>query len=188
MAGSDESRIMIPGNEGSVVHGMVNTEFLGGGLSLKIRDYPEYRHAPAGIVQVEYFYEATRNKLWYDLSVINCDHALGPNYPSFCPLIGGGISLYVTGADPVNCPPAWCSNGQCENAYERPGNWVGEPSFHCNAGFDVVLQTCTERAGPRTFQDVLPVSPPSQEQAPQGPLQVSPDGTCGGMTGYTCVS
>lgn len=188
--GLDESRIKIPGNHGSSVHGMVDTEFLGGGgMSLKIRDYPKYRLAPAGIVQVEYYFEATKNKLWYDLSVINCDRFIGPKYPSFCPLIGGGIKMYVTGAETARCPPAWCSQGKCENTYDRVGNWLGEPTFHCDAGVDLVLETCTEGVGPRTFQDI-PLYPPlpESEPVPQGPLQVSPDGTCGGMTGYTCVS
>ena len=187
--GSDESRIKVPGNHGSVIHGMVNTELLGGGMALKLRDYPKYQHAPAGILQVEYHFEGTTNKLWYDLSAINCDHASGPSHPSFCPLIDGGIKLYVNGVSRGRCPPAWCSNGKCTNTYDREGNWKDEPSFHCYAGVDIFVETCTERVGPRTFQDGAPVyPPPSYEPVPQGPLQVSPGGTCGGITGYTCVS
>ncbi|KAF1841940.1 carbohydrate-binding module family 18 protein [Cucurbitaria berberidis CBS 394.84] len=187
--GLDKSRIKIPGNHGSVTHGMVNTELLQGGITLKIRDYPKYRVAPAGIVQVEYHFEPTRNAIWYDLSVIDCDPHLGPNHPSFCPLIGGGVEIYIPGAKKGSCPPAWCSNGRCENTYDRTGSWLGEPTFKCKIGVDILVETCTERVGYRTFQDKPTpyhhVSAP--ESVPHDSPKVSPDGICGGMTGYTCT-
>lgn len=111
-------------------------------MALKIRDLPHYEVAPAGIVQVEYNLEPSRDALWYDLSVIDCDHSLGPGDPSFCPLVGGGIKMHIPGAEEGACPPAWCREGKCENTYERHGSWLGEPSFRCHAGVDIHVETC----------------------------------------------
>lgn len=185
---TDEHRIIVPGNHGTAIHGMVNTEFLNGGMALKIRDYPKYQAAPAGILQIEYNLEPSRNAVWYDLSALDCDHGLGPNHPRFCPLISGGIKMHIPGAEKGHCPPAWCSNGKCENVYDRPGSWHGEPTFKCEAGVDIHVETCTEHIGFRTFQGDSDVYPPTPEPKLQGPLEVSPGGTCGGTTGYTCVS
>ncbi|KAH7380081.1 hypothetical protein BKA66DRAFT_369398, partial [Pyrenochaeta sp. MPI-SDFR-AT-0127] len=186
--GPDSNRTKIPGNHGSAIHGMVDTELLHGGISLKLRDLPTYQVAPAGIVQVEYNLEPSRNSVWYDLSVIDCDRSVGPNHPLFCPLVGGGIKMYIPSAKKGYCPPAWCKDNKCGNTYERHGSWLGEPSFKCNAGVDIFVEMCTERIGPYTFQDDPTVFPPDvvPEVVPQAPLKVSPGGTCGGATGYTC--
>jgi hypothetical protein len=74
----------VPGNGGSVVHNMLNTEVLGGGLSLKIRDLPYYAVAPAGIIQVEYHLEPSTGAMWYDLSAVDCNHSVGPEDPMYC--------------------------------------------------------------------------------------------------------
>jgi hypothetical protein len=81
---SDGDRTMVPGNGGSVIHGMKDTEDLGGGISLKIRDYPYYQVTPAGIIQVEYHLEPSKSAMWYDLSAVDCDHTVGPDHPLFC--------------------------------------------------------------------------------------------------------
>jgi hypothetical protein len=57
----DAAHVTVPGNGGSVIHGMLNTELLGGGISLKMRDMPYYTVAPAGIIQVEYHLEPTNS-------------------------------------------------------------------------------------------------------------------------------
>ncbi|OAL49538.1 hypothetical protein IQ07DRAFT_485311, partial [Pyrenochaeta sp. DS3sAY3a] len=192
--GSDAARIAVPGNHGTTVHGMVNTELLGGGLALKMRDVPRYQAAPAGIVQAEYHLQPSKNSIWYDLSVIDCDAAVGPENPAFCPLVGGGIKMHIPEAKQGRCPPAWCSNGSCKNTYEEHGSWFGEPSFMCEVGADIYIETCTESAGPRTFQDQdsapdgqppAPYEPPLP--VPEGPLVVSSSGLCGGATGQTCT-
>jgi hypothetical protein len=75
--GSNTYRQMVPGGGGSVIHEMRNTEALGGGLSLKIRDLDHYAVAPAGIIQVEYHLEPSKGFMWYDLSAVDCDLLLG---------------------------------------------------------------------------------------------------------------
>ncbi|KAF2133517.1 carbohydrate-binding module family 18 protein [Dothidotthia symphoricarpi CBS 119687] len=187
--GHDWEHILVPGSGGSVVHGMVNTELLGGGFSLKMRDVPRYEVAPAGIIQVEYHLEPTRNRIWYDLSAINCNHAAGNMDPAFCPLIAGGLRVHVPGRKEGQCPPAWCSGGGCFNTYLTHGSWLGEPTFACDAGVDIMVETCTEGVGPRTFdgQIELPV-----ESAPVQPGMLSLDGSCGvkdggGGNGYVCA-
>jgi hypothetical protein len=82
--GSNAYRQMVPGGGGSVVHEMRNTEALGGGLSLKIRDLDHYAVAPAGIVQVEYHLEPSKGFMWYDLSAVDCDLNAGPEDAMYC--------------------------------------------------------------------------------------------------------
>lgn len=141
LQGLDSERINIPGL-GSAIHGLINTELLDAGLSLKIRDVPRYQVAPAGIVQVEYHFEPSRSSVWYDLSVIDCDHTVGPEHSSFCPLVGGGVKLHIPNAEKGWCPPAWCENGECVNTYERHGSWFGEPTLECKPGVDILIETC----------------------------------------------
>ncbi|KAJ4377869.1 hypothetical protein N0V83_000699 [Neocucurbitaria cava] len=62
-------------------------------MSLKIRDYP--KAAPAGILQLEYHLQASKNAVWYDMSLVDCDASLGPENPRFCPLVKGGVWMYV---------------------------------------------------------------------------------------------
>ncbi|KAJ4310842.1 hypothetical protein N0V94_008246 [Neodidymelliopsis sp. IMI 364377] len=90
--GEDYQALTVPANS-EVHHGMINSEALGGGISLKLRDLPKYEVAPAGILQVEYHLEPSTNSVWYDLSAIGCNLAHGPESPWFCPLIGGGIEV-----------------------------------------------------------------------------------------------
>jgi hypothetical protein len=140
--GEDWEGRVVQGNGGTTVHALVDTEELGGGMALKIRDLPKYRVAPAGIVQLEYHLEPTKNYLWYDLSLIDCNRSVGPDSPLFCPLVGGGINLTVSGLPDRHCPPAWCKNGQCFNTYEKAGPFAGEPSYSCNHGADVSVEFC----------------------------------------------
>jgi hypothetical protein len=173
---------------------MVNTEGRGGGVSLKIRDLPYYRVAPAGIMQVEYNLEPVRRSIWYDLSRINCVPSDDVNDPMFCPLIAGGIELSILGQPPkANCPHAFCeAGGNCHNVYDQAGTWLGEPSFACDLDADVVIKTCTHSAGPTTYdwkaqpEDNTPMT--NAPVAPEDikPIVTSPDGTCGGSTGYKC--
>jgi hypothetical protein len=82
--GSNAYRSMVPANGGSIVHNMVDTERLGSGLSLKIRDLPYYAVAPAGIIQVEYHLEGSKGAMWYDLSAVDCDLNVGPENARYC--------------------------------------------------------------------------------------------------------
>jgi hypothetical protein len=56
--------------------------------------------------------------------------------------IDGGIELYVPVAVYGQCPPAWCTDGQCVNTYDKHGSWQGEPTFKCWAGADLFFETC----------------------------------------------
>ncbi|KAJ4333630.1 hypothetical protein N0V87_007480 [Didymella glomerata] len=168
--------------------GMANCERTKGGISVKLRDLPHYEVAPAGIIQVEYNLVPSQNHLWYDLSAIDCNHNVGPEHPSFCPLIGGGMKVYVENADQGKCPPAWCdADGQCHNTYKEHGSWQGEPSFRCDAGKDIVVEFCTARAGPRTFNgyNKLGHHEPQPDKKPGNPTT---NGVCGAKTpdGATC--
>jgi hypothetical protein len=185
--GKDYEALTILANSISY-HGMVNTQALGGGIALKLRDIPKYEVAPAGILQVEYNLEPSTNSIWYDLSAIDCNHVLGPESPSFCPLIGGGIKVYVPGAHEGNCPPAWCGAEGCHSVYTKHGSWKGEPTFRCDAGVDVVVEICTERPGPRTFNRNHKV-PKSDDPYPKTMAgKVTKDGRCGAQSelGATC--
>jgi hypothetical protein len=206
--GEDDERIMVPSNSGSIVHNMVNTEQFGGGLAIKIRDLPHYRVAPAGIVQVEYNLEPSKNHLWYDLSAIDCDSSVGPENPRFCPLVDGGIKLYAPNqTDAAECPEASCVDGVCYDAYTAHGSWHNEPTFRCRAGADLLVETCFKSAGRKTVDTIAPDSdnlpssqpistpppqptslpPPEPENTePYGPLIISPNGSCGDSTEYTC--
>lgn len=82
--GGDSFRSMVPGNGGSVIDPMVDTERFGGGLSLKIRDLDYYTPGPAGIIQVEYNLEESKGNMWYDLSAVDCDLHAGPANPKYC--------------------------------------------------------------------------------------------------------
>jgi hypothetical protein len=152
---------------------MINTEVLGGGMALKMRDKPYYQVAPAGIIQVEYNLEPSHNAFWYDLSAVDCVKNVGPENPGYCPLISSGLKLSLPGSD---CPEAGCADNICSNTYMDHGSWENEPSFRCNAGADLFVETCTESTGS---------SPPSNN-APTDSLVVSPNGLCGCSTGYTC--
>jgi hypothetical protein len=170
--GYDNEATLVPKNSGSVIHLMVNTEVLGGGMALKVRDKPYYQVAPAGIIQVEYNLEPSHNAFWYDLSAVDCVKDVGPENPGYCPLIGGGIQLSLPGSD---CPQAGCANNICSNTYMDHGSWQDEPSFRCNAGADLFVEMCTESTG----------SNPPPNNAPP-PLVVSPNGLCSGSAGFTC--
>ncbi|KAH8732417.1 hypothetical protein GQ44DRAFT_766556 [Phaeosphaeriaceae sp. PMI808] len=154
------------------------------GISLIIRDLPYFQKAPAGILQVEYHLEPSKNRLWYELSAIRCDYAAGAQHPTYCPLVAGGVKLSVRGQSKGHkCPKAYCQRDGCFNMYMRPGSWKHDPTWMCNAGVDLVVETCTERVGPRTFDHKGLVI-----DAPQnGDLRMSQDGTCGVATKFTCV-
>lgn len=177
--GADPSATMVPPSGGSIIHPMHNTEALGGGMSLKLRDLPHYTVAPAGIMQVEYHLEPSRHSFWYDLSAIDCLAGADPRDPRFCPFVDGGLKLHVAAS---GCPQARCVDGTCVNTYMHEGSWLDEPSFDCGAGRDLLVEMCTESEGRRSLCDqvegVAPVISPS--------LEVSPDGACGGETGFTC--
>ncbi|RMZ71771.1 chitin binding [Pyrenophora seminiperda CCB06] len=162
-------------------------------MALKIRDYPSYNVKPAGIIQVEYNVEASKGKLWYDLSAIDCDPEAGPMNPNYCPFLAGGLKLSIP-ASPA-CTQATCSGGTCEKTYLTHESFLNEPTMNCGAGADLLLETCTDGPGEQTFgskgshPSVDPVSGPTPE--PTGynsgaELIVSPNGECGNGTNYTC--
>lgn len=195
--GEDHQAVTIPANT-VTAHGMVSGETVGGGISLKLRDLPKYRIAPAGIVQVDYKLEGSKNNLWYDLSAVNCNHAAGPEDPSFCPLIRSGMKVHVENADHAQCLPAWCDADGCHNTYKEHGSWKGEPTFRCDAGTNIVIEFCTERSGPRTFNGYAEPGhsdEPKPEAEPGHPTTngicgvESPDGaTCFGFAHGNCCS
>jgi hypothetical protein len=162
----------------------LNTKVLGAGVSLKIRDLPRYEQAPAGILQVEYNLEPSKNTLWYDMSYINCNTMVGPEDPSFCPMLDSGVALdafqYALG---MECPAAKCSNGVCEGTYMKSGSWHNEPTLSCPVGGDLVLTTCTERSGMHTVDHQAQVAKPATQPSTVSPvLSISPSSSCGGST------
>ncbi|KAF1920876.1 hypothetical protein BDU57DRAFT_562254 [Ampelomyces quisqualis] len=178
--GNDHERIMVPGSGGSVIHSMINTEALSGGLVLKIRDLPRYQVGQVGILQVEYHLEPSTKSFWYDFSTIDCLPGAGPENPRHCPVIEGGIKMHVPGQAIENaCPPAWCANGTCHNTYQKHGSWLGEPTLRCSMNYDLVIEMCTENPGHQTHDDAAP--------KPKPVLVASPNGSCGTGTGYTCM-
>ncbi|KAJ4382414.1 hypothetical protein N0V86_002749 [Didymella sp. IMI 355093] len=185
--GHDHEAITIPANT-VTYQGMANCELTHGTISVKLRDLPRYEIAPAGIVQMEYNLVPSKNHLWYGLSAIDCNHNVGPEDPYFCPLVGGGMKVYVEHAGEGKCPPAWCdTDGQCHNIYEEQGQWQGETNFRCDAGKDIVIEFCTERTGPRTFNGYD--EPGHHELQPEKkPGNTTTNGVCGAKTpgGETC--
>ena len=157
--GGDDSRIRVPGNNGTATHAMVDTKSLNAGIALKVRDLPHYQVTPAGIVQIEYNFQEASDVIWYDLSIIDCDVNAGPAQPAFCPLIGGGVKMHFPGAAAEQCPSASCSMGKCSNVYEKHGSWHNEPTFVCKTGVDVHVETCFDNVGPRTFQNETVTDP-----------------------------
>ncbi|KAL5114270.1 hypothetical protein ACEQ8H_007839 [Pleosporales sp. CAS-2024a] len=151
MPHEDRDRVKVPAY-GTNIYGMVNTVGWHGGVSLKIRDIPYYRVAPAGIMQVEYNLDPFGGSIWYDLSRINCIATSNYMDPMFCPLISGGIKLTLRGQPPkARCPHAHCNANGCHNVYDQHGSWLGEPTFACNLNADIVIETCVHGAGLQTF-------------------------------------
>jgi hypothetical protein len=185
--GQDNERTTIPGNHASVVLPMVNTEHLGSGMTLKLRDLPEYRVAPAGIVQVEYHFEPSTGSVWYDMSVVDCDQSRGPEQPLYCPLLDGGIKLHVSGGTRGHCPPAWCNNDGCRQVYTEHGTWPNEPTFRCNIPMDIVIETCVDGPGHRTFHGAQAVLPSVGQVPSEQTSELSIDGTCGTNSGHGSV-
>ncbi|KAF2263721.1 hypothetical protein CC78DRAFT_603240 [Lojkania enalia] len=118
-----------------------------GAIALKIRDIPHYAVAPAGILQLEY--NLAGRQVWYDLSIIDCDVNAGPTSPLYCPFVHGGVMLRTSDRT-GRCPTAHCEGPVCSGAYLRPGGWLGEPTFVCPAGNDLLLEVCTGREVNRT--------------------------------------
>ncbi|KAF2871882.1 hypothetical protein BDV95DRAFT_667760 [Massariosphaeria phaeospora] len=158
---------MVPGNGGSVIHSMLE----GRGMSLKIRDVPQYEVAPAGILQLEYNFAPQTKSLWYDLSLIDCYINHNPYDPEYCPFVDGGIRLYTNGPS-ERCPTASCIGEECVNTYQNHGTWIGEPTLRCDSDFEVFFETCTHGSAPQTFIGEytpplpLPPSPPSMPPTP----------------------
>jgi hypothetical protein len=96
IASNDEDRYIVPPNGGSLIHSMKDTEQLGGGMALKIRDYPSYKTSPVGIIQIEYHLKPSKGELWYDLSAVDCDHGAGPESAEFCRKIDYGTLREVS--------------------------------------------------------------------------------------------
>ncbi|KAH9871869.1 hypothetical protein J1614_006127 [Plenodomus biglobosus] len=200
-AGEDHQFVTVPG-QGFVSHQLKSTEGIESGISIKIRDVSEYRVAPAGILQAEYnLHPDTTGTLWYDLSIIDCKRGAEPTSPEFCPLILGGVKMYVPGHEDNGCRTALCSATGCKNTYLEPGPKPGDPTLSCHAGVDIHFETCINNNGPVTIVDKPDVSPPDasppsqdpKDKGPEdkpythGPLQVSPNGLCGAESGFTCA-
>ena len=185
LEGRDHEAVTIPANS-VTVHGMYNGETMHGGIAIKLRDIPKYQVAPAGIIQVEYNLEPSQNNLWYDLSAIDCNHNVGNEDPSYCPLIAGGMKVSVQKVKYGRCPTAWCGADGCHNVYKEHGFWQGEPTFRCDADTDIFVELCTERAGPRTFNGHLEPGHPADPDMEPG--NTTANGVCGAKTsgGATC--
>lgn len=172
--GEDNEAVTIPANA-VAVQDMLQDNTVGGGIALKIRDVPQYRVAPAGIIEVEYNLKPSSNSLSYGISTTNCNHGTDSEDPSFCPLMGGGMKVHVEKADQSSCGVAQCGPDGCDN------NFTGL----CGAQNDLSIEFCTERVGPRTYDAISePVS--SSERGHTG--FTSSNGVCGirSPDGATC--
>ncbi|EDU51119.1 Chitin recognition protein [Pyrenophora tritici-repentis] len=159
---------LVPSHGGSVIHEMLDTSQLGGGMTLKIRDLEYYNVQPAGIMQVEYNLELQKGALWYDLSAIDCVHGAGAEVGGYCPFMAGGISLNVANVPAGTCNSARCSNSKCEGTYMTHESFLDEPSFWCGAGADLMVETCIEGPGIQTFYGKGPNGPfPEPMSAPE---------------------
>ena len=207
LPGNEDQAIAISGG-GNHTYAMRNTEALGAGIALKIRDVPQYRVAPSGILQAEYHLEPSTARIWYDLSFIDCEPSAGPTDPRFCPLREGGVRMHVPGREDEGCLPAECGpKGGCKLVYLQHGSWFGEPTLSCGVGVDIHVETCKSVAllpsflsnpenvltyamysglnsdGRRTLLPSLNAPVPDSSAAPisppaQNPLAVSPNGLC----------
>jgi hypothetical protein len=158
------------------IHRMIQTNTLGGGISLKYRDVPYYVVAPAGILQAEYFMDLEQRKVFYDSSIIDCIIGVGPENPYYCPFAYGGVNMYILGdrGDNTFCIDSACQlGGDCDNAtYLKPGGFKEEPSLSCSLGVDLVFETCTEESPERTWTEgqIVPAPwQPSPHQVPPHP-------------------
>ncbi|KAF1959556.1 hypothetical protein CC80DRAFT_501762 [Byssothecium circinans] len=146
---ADWKHTIVPPNGGMAHHTIPASAANVSGTSVKIRDLPHYVHAPAGILQAEYNLDLAAGKTWYDLSLVDCNSRVGPDYPMYCPFLQGGIKMYVEGNQgkgsvAEGCMVAECVTGEdCTNTYLVAGSWKDEPSGSCEAGRDVVLEVCS---------------------------------------------
>ncbi|KAH9877408.1 hypothetical protein IAQ61_002774 [Plenodomus lingam] len=173
-AGEDHQAVTVPSG-GFVIHQLLNTDGAQGGMSIKVRDVPEYRVAPAGILQAEYnLHSSATGTLWYDLSLVDCDKGAEATSPRFCPLIQGGVKMFVPGHEHKGCRTASCDHTGCKNAYLESGPKPGDPTLSCDAGADIHFETCVNSVGPMTILD----KPNPNHGSEQGSLQISPDAAC----------
>ncbi|KAF2006954.1 carbohydrate-binding module family 50 protein [Amniculicola lignicola CBS 123094] len=164
-AAPDNTYISVPAY-GEVYHPMERPK--GGGISLKIRDVPYYAVAPSGVIQAEYAI-TDHGLFYYDLSAIDCNKNAGPEAPDYCPLVAGGVTMQTTSTDKVLCPVATCAGTgwTCGNStYLNHGTWMGEPSYGCAVGNDIIVETCTQGDGVRTIPRPSDIPPPPPPPAP----------------------
>lgn len=177
--GEDSEAVTIPANT-VTTQDMLSSNMIGGGIALKLRDVPEYRIAPAGIIEVGYNLSPHKNSLSYGVSAINCDRKAGPEDPSFCPLMRGGIEVNVEALGHARCSSASCGADGCSNTLKE--------SEACNAASDISIGFCTERVGPRTFNGALKPGYPAEIESVAKPGHKTTDGACGveSPMGATC--
>jgi len=150
---------MVPGNGGSVIYNMAGG--LGAGVSMKIRDLPHYQVTPAGILQLEYNIDNWARKDWFDVSWIDCNPNVGPENPSYCPFLAGGVLVRVVNERGHECLRVECHMGRCNNdlGYFKPGPFANEPSLDCPAGSDIFVTLGHKGNCPQTVDYKAPVYP-----------------------------
>ncbi|KAF2650258.1 hypothetical protein K491DRAFT_683136 [Lophiostoma macrostomum CBS 122681] len=148
----DADYIRVPA-QSQGTHQMLDTS-TGGGISLKIRDLPYYS-AAHGILQAEYNV-VPDGRVYYDLSLVNCNKLDDPTDHTFCPFASGGVWMYSDVAESqehgLDCLPAHCTlfTDRCMATYWSHGAWSGEPTLQCPAGRDYYVETCTDNPGKRS--------------------------------------
>jgi hypothetical protein len=106
-----------------------------GGQSLKIRRRPEL-YGPCGQTPITQFEYTIDDKIWFDISNVNC---AGDN----CPIARRG--LFLTTTNP-RCQIAYCGPGEviCPGAYLWPTDDTKTRSCY-DLGAETTLHLCTDR-------------------------------------------
>ncbi|KAF2198509.1 hypothetical protein GQ43DRAFT_154936 [Delitschia confertaspora ATCC 74209] len=135
---NDEEHLTVPAGS-TYSHAMVVP--VSGGISLKISSRPTYQQAPQPVLQIEYHLGTNDGLVYYDLSAVDCNFFSGPEDKQRCAFAhDGGMALYPS--PNLGCPKVSCSLDSCEDTYHEHGTWLGEPSFHCDAGVDIIFEAC----------------------------------------------
>ncbi|RAR15068.1 hypothetical protein DDE83_001505 [Stemphylium lycopersici] len=178
--GADQDRNMVPGNGGSVIHNMIDTEKAGGGISLKMRDYPYYQVAPAGIIQVEYHFQPSVSAIWPEghcppayCSKTECWNTYMQqggfkDEPSFKCLAGSDIFVET------------CTENSGQQTFYGQG--PNSPRLISPPAPVMISDPVPEQpAPPPSLPSSLPPAPPPSQN-----FLASPNGECGAEKGYTC--
>ncbi|ORY10396.1 hypothetical protein BCR34DRAFT_350155 [Clohesyomyces aquaticus] len=159
-------------------------------MSIKIRDLPYY-NLQQGILQVEYTDRPSNSPEWiyWDLSIINCGwQEMDIESELYCPALAGGLKMYslwpgskyVDHSPVARCQftsdPATHVEENCPNTYNMSGIWTGEPSFHSDPNYPIVVEFCSESDTERSRNTGRPGISADDPVPPSEPIPEGPKG------------